>query len=170
MRKRIIWYLADSVLFAFSFSLLVLLKYGYLIHTDRFILPASYVFLIRIDTSVFTKKQDIVDKTSTRAIISDIAISNVFILISFLILGRLRPRFAEIRLLLIYLSLLASVLEYFAGLLLACTTALRPSHSWLSLNPNRISFLRRVKVQDPHPNLPFNLKLLWKTSVRQEKD
>jgi len=151
MRKRIIWYLADSVLFAFSFSLLVLLKYGYLIHTDRFILTASYVFFIWIATSVFTKKQDIVDKTSTRAIISDIAISNVFILISFLVLGRIRPRFAEIRLLLIYLFLLVSTLEYFAGLLLAWYNRIKTKPFLIEPESEPDFFLKTSESTRPAP-------------------
>jgi lipopolysaccharide/colanic/teichoic acid biosynthesis glycosyltransferase len=119
MRKLILWYLADTLIFVFSFYLLVILKFGYLKDTGRIFLTFDYIFVIWTVISAFTKKQDIIHKIKSKEIIADITISNVFILGSILILIRLRPRFIEIRFLLIYLVLLASLLEFIAGLFIA---------------------------------------------------
>jgi len=119
MRKKLLWHLTDTLIFVFSFYLLVWLKFGYLNDTSRIFLTSFYTFVIWTVISLFTKKQGIIQKTSIREIIADITISNVFILGSILVLIRLRPRFIEIRFLLIYLVLLASILEFLAGWLFA---------------------------------------------------
>jgi lipopolysaccharide/colanic/teichoic acid biosynthesis glycosyltransferase len=119
MRKKFLWYLADSIIFIFSFYLLVWLKFGYLNDTSRIFLTSIYIFVLWTVISFFTKKQEIIQKTSIKEIIADITIGNVFILGSILVLIRLRPRFIEIRFLLIYLVLLASILELITGLIIA---------------------------------------------------
>ncbi len=119
MRKKFLWYLTDSLIFFISFYLLVLLKFGYLNDTSRIFLTSFYIFIIWTVISAFTKKQAIVQKTDIKEIIADISLSNVFILVSILVLIRLRPRFIEIRFLLIYLVLLGSLLEFIAGLFIA---------------------------------------------------
>jgi lipopolysaccharide/colanic/teichoic acid biosynthesis glycosyltransferase len=116
MRKKLLWYLTDSIIFIFSFYLLVWLKFSYPTDTERIFLTSFYIFTIWTIISFFTKKQEILQKTRIRDIIGDISFSNIFILGAFLILIRLRPRFIEIRFLLIYLVLLASFLEIIAGL------------------------------------------------------
>lgn len=115
MRKKLFWYLTDSIIFVFSFHLLVLIKFGYLNDTNRIFLPFFYTFVIWTVISIFTKKHDIIQKTRVKEIIADISLSNIIILGSILVLIRLRPRFIEIRFLLIYLVLLASILEFIAG-------------------------------------------------------
>ncbi len=119
MRKRIFWYLTDSIIFVFSFHLLVLLKFGYLTGISQIFLTSFYTFVIWTVISIFTKKQDIIEKTRVKEIIADISLSNIIILGSILVLIRLRPRFIEIRFLLIYLVLLASILEFIAGWFIA---------------------------------------------------
>lgn len=117
IRRKLIWYLADTIIFVFSFALLVLFKFGYFNHTERILLTALYSFIIWTIISMVTMKQHIVRRVRIREVIPDLAISNVFVFVSLLILARLRPRFTEIRFLEIYLVLLASFLEFLTGLL-----------------------------------------------------
>ncbi len=119
MRKKLLWFFTDTLIFVFSITFLIWVKFGYLIHTDRIVLTSLYCFIIWTVISLFTKKQDIIQKTSVKDIISDLAISNVLIFGAILILSRLRPRFIELRFLLIYLVVLASFLEFIAGLFFA---------------------------------------------------
>ena len=115
IRRKLIWYLADTIIFVFSFALLVLFKFGYFNHTNRILLTALYSFISWTVISMVTMKHHIVTRVHIMEVIPDIAVSNVFVFVSLLILARLRPRFAEIRFLESYLVLLASFLELLTG-------------------------------------------------------
>jgi lipopolysaccharide/colanic/teichoic acid biosynthesis glycosyltransferase len=119
MRKLILWLLASTGIFFCSFYLLVFLKFGYTYDTNRIFLTSVYIFILYTVISLFTKKQKILQKDRLREIFSDIVVSNIFVLAAILILSRLRPRFIEIRFLLIYLIFLVSILEFFAGYIIA---------------------------------------------------
>ena len=118
-RKKILWYLTDTIIFVVSFYILIWFKYGYLNLAGGIVLTSLYTFFIWMVISAFTKKQAITEKVRSNEVISDIAISNVFILIAFLLLIRIRLRFREIRFLLIYLVVVVSLLEFLAGWLFA---------------------------------------------------
>jgi lipopolysaccharide/colanic/teichoic acid biosynthesis glycosyltransferase len=119
MRKKLLWFFTDTLIFVFSFAFLELLKFGYVKDTSRIFLTIVYTFVIWTVISLFTKKHDIVGKTKFNEIIADLAVSNTLILVSILVLIRMRPRFTELRFLLIYLVFLASLLEFIAGLFIA---------------------------------------------------
>jgi len=118
-RKKILWFLTDTIIFVISFYILIWIKYGYLNLSGGTILTSIYIFIIWMVISAFTKKQAITEKVRSNEVISDIAISNVFILLAILLLIHIRPRFTEIRFLLIYLVVLISLLEFLAGWLFA---------------------------------------------------
>jgi lipopolysaccharide/colanic/teichoic acid biosynthesis glycosyltransferase len=161
MRKQIFWYLTDSIIFVFSFYLLLLLKFGYLNDTSRIFLTSVYIFVIWTVISAFTKKQDIIQKIKVKEIIADITISNVFILGAILILIRLRPRFIEIRFLLIYLILLASILEFIAGLFIVYynRTKNKPFQAELESGENLLHGAGTIVKAGPRhviqPEVPF---------------
>ena len=114
-RKKILWFITDTIIFVVSFYILVWFKYGYLNLAGGLLLTSFYTFFVWMVISAFTKKHDIIEKLRPNEVISDIAISNVFIFLAILLLIRIRPRFTEIRFLLIYLVVLVSLLEFLAG-------------------------------------------------------
>jgi lipopolysaccharide/colanic/teichoic acid biosynthesis glycosyltransferase len=140
MRKQFLWYFSDSVIFFCCFYLLVFFKFGYLVDTDRIFLTSVYIYILWMVISVFTKKQKILQKTRLRDILSDIVVSNIFILAAILVLTRIRPRFIEIRFLLTYLVFLVSIAEFVAGLFIAWYNRIkkRPYQEELEDIENRI--------------------------------
>jgi lipopolysaccharide/colanic/teichoic acid biosynthesis glycosyltransferase len=119
LRKKLTWYFVDATIVVLSFYLLDWLKFGYLQDTSRTLLTSVYTLALWIIVSIFTKKHDVLKKTDVKDVIADITISNIFILGSILVLVRLRQRFIEVRFLLIYVVVLASIIEFFAGWVIA---------------------------------------------------
>lgn len=169
MRKKLLWYFIDTIIFVFSFTLLELLKFGYIKDTSRIFLTIVYTFIIWTVISIFTNKHDTVDKTRVNEIISDITISNVFILGSILILIRLRPRFIELRFLLIYLVILASILEFIAGLFIAWynRTKNKPFQAEPEAGADLIHGARTISKAPP---LPVIQPEIHPEQVRQTKE
>lgn len=107
------------IIFVVCFYILIWIKYGYLNLAGGLLLTSIYTLFIWMVISAFAKKQAITEKVRSNEVISDIAISNVFILLAILLLIRIRPRFTEIRFLLIFLVVIVSFLEFLAGWLFA---------------------------------------------------
>ena len=169
MRKKLLWYVTDVIIFGFSFWLLVLLKFGFFKHTDRILLTGFYTFIVWTVISIFTRKQNVTKRIRAQEIISDVAISNVFVLLALLILARLRPRFTEIRFLEIYLVLLGSFLEFIAGLLFAWYNRINKK-PFLAEQENGIDLASEKETTDQPFSAPFVQTEVVPEQIRQAKE
>jgi lipopolysaccharide/colanic/teichoic acid biosynthesis glycosyltransferase len=141
MRKKLLWFLFDSFVFLFSFYLLVVFKYGHLDLSFRTVLICGYSFIIWSVISTFTGKSKVVNETRPKELLGDLAISNFLILGSLLVLIRLRPSFLDLRFFLLYVVLLASVVEMTAG--------------WLITYFNRVKY-RPFEIEPEEGEDPFD--------------